>query len=140
MERYNVMIERGGNATSQYPFSLPSGVMPLIIKLFSWKSSLFLNYLGRWSGDGIFRRRPKLLKKKNEWRGGWEGGKATLIGKKRCESDTNCKNGQVCVPRVWRRKANKGFQTLQLGIDEEIIFPLQRRDPLLDSRNDGVFI
>lgn len=54
MEGHNIMIEYWGSATPEYPFSLPSGVPPLIIKLFSWKSSLFLNYLGRWSGNWIF--------------------------------------------------------------------------------------
>lgn len=66
---YNIMIEYRGRATSDYPFSLPSTVPPLIIKLFSWKSSLFLNYLGRWSGNGIFRGGQSFLRERRKQRG-----------------------------------------------------------------------
>lgn len=66
MEDYNIMIEYWGSATSEYPFSLPSGVPPLIIKLFSWKSSLFLNYLGRWSGNWIFCGGQSFLRAKKK--------------------------------------------------------------------------
>jgi len=54
MKGDKIMTEHRGRATSEYPFSLLSTVLPLIIKLFSWKSSWFLNYLGRWSGNWIF--------------------------------------------------------------------------------------
>lgn len=79
MEGYNIMIAYWGSATSEYPFSLPSGVPPLIIKLFSWKSSLFLNYLGRWSGNWIFCGGQSFLRARKR--------RGKLI--KRCENDTN---------------------------------------------------
>lgn len=79
MEGHNVMIEYWGSAMAEYPFSLPSGVPPLIIKLFSWKSSLFLNYLRRWSGNWIFCGGQSFLRAKEK--------KGELI--KRCENGTN---------------------------------------------------
>lgn len=69
MKDYKMMIEYWGSATSEYPFSLQSGVPPLIIKLFSWKSSLFLNYLGRWSGKWIFCGGQSFLKAKKKEKG-----------------------------------------------------------------------
>lgn len=136
MEGYNIMIEHWGSAASEYPFSLPSGVPPLIIKLFSWKSSLFLNYLGRWSGNYIFCGGQSFLREREKRTGG------KLI--KRCENYINWISVRKTIygpyPWVWQEKSNQGLQTLQLSTDEEITFfpsclhiykRKQREDPML---------